>query len=188
MSQVFILSSGSYFRLHLNLLCTWISASWKHGKAFMATSRWGASRSRSPGYSSWKDEAILGTLGPCSTNPRNVIHSLLTLLKQLWIKKAYMPMHLIWLYRFRGFGAKNRSGVAGVYGYRLHCYDFSSTCGAKNKRSKCTKLRTSWSKVQTICTNTKPDVQFTKCKMLTLPNPGVTLSLAHSSICTWSGS
>ena len=37
---------------HWALGLTWISASWKQGKAFMATSRWGAKRSRSPGYNS----------------------------------------------------------------------------------------------------------------------------------------
>ena len=145
MGQVFILSSASYFRLHLNLLCTWISASWKHGKAFMATSRWGASRSRSPGYSSWKDEAILGTLGPCSTTPRNVMHSLLTLLKQVWIKKANMPIHMIWLYRFMGFGLRSKkTGVEWVGDWMntlsTDCYDY---CCAKNVRNDW-KLEFSW--------------------------------------------
>ena len=89
----------------------------------MATSRWGASRSRSPGYSSWKDEAILGTLGPCSTTPRNVMHSLLTLLKQVWIKKANMPIHMIWLYRFMGFGLRSKkTGVEWV-----ECMDIAYT-------------------------------------------------------------
>ena len=51
--------------------------------------------------------------------------TLLSLFKQLWSKKAIMPIHIIWLYSFIAFWAKSETEWMGdwVTGYPLEIYD-----------------------------------------------------------------